>query len=64
LKKDLSELNAFKNEAQTLNGCYLIEIPKITDEVMAHLSEQVTGQEKESTAKVVYLLPNQTKTYY
>lgn len=59
LKKDLSELNAFKNEAQTLNGCYLIEIPKITDEVMAHLSEQVTGQEKESTAKVVYLLPNQ-----
>jgi WD40 repeat protein len=59
LKKDLSELNAFKNEAQTLNGCYLIEIPKITDEVMAHLSEQVIGQEKESTSKVVYLLPNQ-----
>jgi len=59
LKKDLSELNAFKNEVQTLNGCYLIEIPKITDEVMAHLSEQVTGQEKESTSKLVYLLPNQ-----
>jgi len=59
LKKDLSELEAFKNEVQGLKGNYLIEIPKITDEVMAHLSEQVASQEKESSAKVVYLLPNQ-----
>jgi hypothetical protein len=59
LKKDLSELNAFKNEVQGLKGIYLVEIPKITDEVMAYLSEQVDVQENESSAKVVYLLPNQ-----
>ena len=59
LKKDLSELNAFKNEVKGLKGVHLVEIPKITDEVMTYLSEQVDVQENESSAKVVYLLPNQ-----
>ncbi len=58
LKKDFSELKAFKNELQKLNGNYLVEIPKITDEIMVYLSEQVVGQENKSSAKVVYLLPN------
>jgi hypothetical protein len=59
LKRDLSELEAFKNEVQGLKGNYLIEIPKITDEVLVHLSEQVGSQKNETSAKVVYLLPNQ-----
>jgi hypothetical protein len=59
LKKDLSELTTFKNEVQGSKGVHLVEIPKITDEAMAHLSGQLTAQENGSSAKVVYLLPNQ-----
>lgn len=59
LKKNLAELDAFKNEVQGLKGVHLVEVPKITDEVMIHLSQQVVGHEKESTRRVVYLLPNQ-----
>jgi len=58
VKKNFSELEAFKNEVQALKGYHLIEIPKVTDEVIVHLSEQVTGQKEESSAKVVYFLPN------
>ena len=57
LKKDFSELQAWKNEAQDLNACHLIEIPKITGEVIEYLSEQVSYQDKNSSLKVVYLLP-------
>jgi hypothetical protein len=57
LKKDLSELQAWKNEVQDLNAFHLIEIPKITGEVIEYLSEQVSFQDKNSLLKVVYLLP-------
>jgi hypothetical protein len=59
LKKDLFELNIFKNEVQGLKGSHIVEIPKITDEVMAYLSEQLTGRENGASARIVYLLPNQ-----
>jgi hypothetical protein len=57
LKKDHLELQSWKNEAKDLNGCHLIEIPKITDKVIMYLSEQLTSQDKESDLKVIYLLP-------
>ena len=57
LKKDLSELQAWKNEVQDLNGCHLIEIPKITGELIEYLSEQLSYQDKNSSLKVAYLLP-------
>ena len=60
LKKDLSELQAWKNEVQDLNACHLIEIPKITGEVIEYLSEQVSYQVKNSSLKVAYLLPKHT----
>jgi len=53
-----SELEAITNEIQASTGYHLIEIRKITDEVIAFLSAQVTGPEKGSLAKVIYLLPN------
>lgn len=65
LKKDLLEIQTWKNEVKELNGIHLIEIPKITDGVITHLLAQVTAQEKEFTTKVVYLLPNQlTKQFF
>jgi len=57
LKKDLSELQAWKNEVQDSNSCHLIEIPKITGEVIEYLSEQVSYLDKNSLLKVAYLLP-------
>jgi hypothetical protein len=57
LKKDLLELESFKNEVKVLKGFHLIEIPKITNEVINFLSEQLVSQDKESEVKVVYLLP-------
>ncbi len=65
LKKDHLELQSWKNEAKDLKGCHLIEISKITDEVIMYLSEQLTSQDREFSAKVVYLLPNQlTKRFF
>jgi hypothetical protein len=65
LKKDLLEIQTWKNEVKELNGIHLIEIPKITDGLITHLLAQVTAQEKEFTTKVVYLLPNQlTKQFF
>lgn len=65
LKKDLSELQAWKNEVQDLNAFHFIEIPKITGEVIEYLSEQVSYQDKNSLLKVVYLLPkNITQKFF
>lgn len=65
LKKDLSELKAWKNEVQDLNACHLIEIPKITGEIIEYLSEQVSSQDKNSLLKVAYLLPkNITQKFF
>ena len=58
LINDFNELEAFKNEVQALQGYHLIEISKVTDQVIAYLSEQVISQNNETSAKVVYLLPN------
>lgn len=58
LINNISELEAFKNQFQALAGNHLLEIPKITDEVIGFLSEQLASQEKQSSPNVVYLLPN------
>ena len=57
LQEDLSELQAGKEEVQDSNACHLIEIPKITGEVIEYLSEQLSYQDKNSSLKVAYLLP-------
>lgn len=58
LKKNRLELQSWKNDVKEFSGIHLIEIPKITDELIMYFSEQLTNQEKEFSAKVVYLLPN------
>lgn len=57
LKKDFLELETLNNELKGKKGCHLIEIPRITNEVIDFLSEQLVTENKESEVKVVYLLP-------
>ena len=58
LINDVSELDAWRSESQNLKGCHLIEISKISDQVVSYLSKQEVSQEKQSHGNVVYLLPN------
>ena len=55
---DVSELDDWKSESQDVKGCHLIEISKITDEIISYFSKQSINQEKKSYGTVVYLLPN------
>lgn len=58
LIKDVSELDSWKRKSKELKGCHLIEISKITDELISYLSDQAVVQEKQAAISVVYLLPS------
>lgn len=57
LKKNRLELQSWKNDVKEFSGIHLIEIPKITDELIMYFSEQLTHQSQKSELKLIYLLP-------